>query len=102
MQSSKNGMRPIHPGEILREEFLAPLHLSANRLALALDVPANRITELVAERRNVTADTALRLARAFGTSAEFWMNLQKSYELRLAEIELGGALDSIQPVSATG
>jgi addiction module HigA family antidote len=81
----KNAMRPIHPGEILREEFLVPLDMSANALAQALGVPANRISAIVAGDRNVTADTALRLARAFGTSPEFWMNLQQSYELRLAE-----------------
>ena len=88
----KNGMRPIHPGEVLREEFLAPLDLSANRLAQAIEVPPNRISEIVAENRNVTADTALRLAAAFGTTAEFWMNLQKTYELRVAELETGAAI----------
>ncbi|MBX3201592.1 MAG: HigA family addiction module antidote protein [Labilithrix sp.] len=94
----KNGMRPIHPGEVLREEFLVPLDLSANKLAAAIDVPTNRITEIVAERRNVTADTALRLARAFGTTAEFWMNLQQAFELRTAERESGPALLAIQPI----
>lgn len=94
----KSKMRPIHPGEVLREEFLAPLDMSANRLAQALDVPANRITELVAERRAITADTALRLARALDTTAEFWMNLQQSYELRVAEAELAPALRAIRPV----
>ena len=98
----KNNMRPIHPGEILREEFLVPLSMSANRLAAALDVPANRVSEIVGERRAVTADTALRLAAAFDTTAEFWMNLQQAYELRSAEKELGGALRSIRPVKRTG
>jgi len=79
---SKNGMRPIHPGEILREEYLVPLDMSANALAQALGVPANRISAIVAGERGVTADTALRLARAFGTTPEFWLNLQQSYELR--------------------
>ena len=92
----KNGMRPVHPGEILREEFLGPFDMSANRLAQVLGIPTNRITEIVGERRNVTADTALRLARAFGTSAEFWMNLQKAYELRVAENEIGPALKKIK------
>lgn len=95
---SKSGMRPVHPGEVLREEFLVPLEMSANRLAQAIAVPANRITELVGERRNVTADTALRLARALGTSAEFWMNLQNTYELRKAEIESGTAIRKIKPL----
>lgn len=81
----RNAMRPIHPGEILREEFLAPLDMSANRLAHAIGVPANRISGIVAGDRGVTADTALRLSRALGTSPEFWLNLQQSYELRLAE-----------------
>jgi addiction module HigA family antidote len=78
-------MRPIHPGEILREEFLEPMKLSANALADVLKVPANRISLIVAEERSITADTALRLARALGTSPEFWLNLQMTYELRLAE-----------------
>jgi len=93
-----NGMRPVHPGEVLREEFLVPLELSANRLAQVLGIPTNRITEIVGERRNVTADTALRLARAFGTTSEFWMNLQKTYELRTAEIEIGSSLKKIRPL----
>jgi addiction module HigA family antidote len=98
----KNKMRPIHPGEILREEYLVPLDLSANRLAQVLGIPTNRITEIVGERRNITADTALRLARAFGTSPEFWLNLQQAYELRTAEKELGPKLKSIKPVRRTG
>jgi addiction module HigA family antidote len=85
MPTFKNGMRPIHPGEILREEFLVPMGLSANALARAIGVPANRISAIVAGDRNVTADTALRLARALGTTPEFWLNLQQSYELRLVE-----------------
>jgi addiction module HigA family antidote len=78
-------MRPVHPGEILREEFLRPLDMSANALAQAIGVPANRISAILSGERGVTADTALRLARAFGTSPEFWLNLQQAYELRLAE-----------------
>lgn len=84
-----NGMRPIHPGEILREEFLLPLGLSANAVALALRVPAPRINDIVRERRAVSADTALRLARHFGTSAEFWLGLQSDYDMRVAQIENG-------------
>ena len=76
---------PMHPGEVLRAEFLEPLGLSAHALALALRVPANRISAILAAQRAVTADTALRLARHFGTSAGFWLNLQKSYELEVAE-----------------
>jgi len=71
----------MHPGEILREEFMVPMGLSANALALALRVPVTRISQIVNERRGITADTAFRLATYFGTSAELWMNLQTSYEL---------------------
>jgi addiction module HigA family antidote len=98
----KNGMRPIHPGEILREEFLVPLDLSANRLAQVLDIPTNRLTEIVAEHRAITADTALRLSRALGTSVEFWMNLQTAYEIRTAQKEIGKALDRIRPLPIVG
>lgn len=77
-----NAMRPIHPGEILREEFLVPLHMSPHALAMALRVPASRVNEIVLERRSVTADTAARLARYFGTSAAFWLNLQTTYDLK--------------------
>jgi addiction module HigA family antidote len=83
----KNRMRPIHPGEILREEFLTPLGMSSNALAHALHVPPNRISAIVAGRRSVTADTALRLARAFGTGPEVWLNLQQTYDLRMAELD---------------
>ena len=71
---------PVHPGEMLREEFMKPLGISINGLALELHVPPTRISEIVNERRGVSADTALRLARYFGTSADYWMNLQKDYE----------------------
>jgi len=83
----KNGMRPIHPGEILREDFLVPLGMSANALAKALAVPAPRINDVVRGRRGVTADTAMRLARYFGGDARSWLNLQAAYDLRVAEIE---------------
>jgi antitoxin HigA-1 len=75
---------PIHPGEFLREDFLVPLALSANALALALRVPVTRISEIVRERRGITADTALRLARYFGTTPDFWMKMQVAYDLSLA------------------
>ena len=78
---------PIHPGEFLREDFLVPLGLSANALALALRVPVTRISEIVRERRGITADTALRLARYFGTTPYFWMKMQMSYDLALASQE---------------
>jgi addiction module HigA family antidote len=81
----KNGMRPVHPGEILREDYLLPLGMSANALAKALHVPAPRINDIVRERRSVTADTAMRLARYFGGDARSWLNLQAAYELRIAE-----------------
>ena len=88
----KNGMRPVHPGEILLEEFMKPSAppINANMLAKAIDVPANRITTILKGQRGVTGDTALRLAAFFNTTAEFWMNLQKTYELRLAERALPG------------
>jgi addiction module HigA family antidote len=82
----KNNMRPIHPGEVLREEFMAPLKLSANALALALGVTPARINDIAREQRGITADTALRLARYFGTDAQSWMDLQSAYDLRVAEI----------------
>ena len=85
---AKNAMRPVHPGEILREELDAS-GLSANALSKALGVPVNRITTILNGRRGVSADTALRLARYFGTTPEFWMNLQKTWELRRAEIAQG-------------
>jgi antitoxin HigA-1 len=102
MKPAKNNMRPVHPGEILREEFLVPLDLSANRLAQAIGVPTNRITELVGERRGMTADTALRLSIVFDTTPEFWMNLQQAYELRSTAKELGPTLKSIKPFKKTG
>jgi addiction module HigA family antidote len=82
---AKNGMRPIHPGEVLREEYLVPLRMSANGLARALRVAAPRINDIVRERRGITADTALRLARYFGGDARSWLNLQSAYDLRVAE-----------------
>lgn len=81
-----SGMRPIHPGEILREEYLEPLKMSVNALSKALHVPATRMNEIVRENRGITADTAMRLARYFGTSERFWLNLQTEYELRQAQI----------------
>ena len=88
-----NKMRPIHPGEILREELLAPLNLSASAVALALRVPAPRINDIVRERPAISPDTALRLARYFDTSAQFWINLQRSYDLKQAQDEAGARID---------
>ncbi|MEW5944534.1 MAG: HigA family addiction module antitoxin [Pseudomonadota bacterium] len=88
-----NKMRPIHPGEILREEFLEPLGLSAHALAVALRVPAPRINDIVRERRGITPDTALRLSRYFGTTPQFWMNLQASYDLKIALAEKGRRIE---------
>ena len=81
----KNAMRPVHPGEILREEYLAPLGVSPHALSQALHVPPARINEIVREKRGITPDTALRLARFFGGDAQSWMNLQIAYDLKLAE-----------------
>lgn len=88
VMSANNGLQPVHPGEILRDE-LEELGMSASALAKALDVPATRISDILRGRRGVTADTALRLAEFFGTSALLWLNLQSMYELRSAEITRG-------------
>ena len=82
----KNGVRPVHPGEILREDYLKPAGMTANALARSLKVPAPRINDIVRRRRGISADTALRLARYFGGDARSWLNLQTAYDLRIAEI----------------
>lgn len=89
-----NKMRPIHPGEILREDYLAPLGMTPHALAMELRVPAPRINDVAREKRGITVDTALRLARYFNTTAQFWMNLQSSYDLKIAEKEVGGKIES--------
>jgi addiction module HigA family antidote len=86
-------LNPVHPGEVLMEEFLRPMVLSQNRLALAIGVHPRRINEIVLKKRGISADTALRLARFFGTTAEFWLGLQKDYELDVAMDEIGSRLD---------
>lgn len=87
-----------HPGEVLREEFMGPLGLSANALAIALRVPVTRVNDIARERRGVTADTALRLARYFGTTPEFWLNLQQAHELSKAEAVLGKEIErAVEP-----
>lgn len=92
----------IHPGEILREEFLLPLGLSANQLALDLRVPVSRIYDIVHERRGITPDTAARLGRFFGTTSHFWMNLQNTYDLFMLEDNLAEELSRIQPRLTAG
>lgn len=100
-QVFKNGMRPVHPGEVLREDFMVPLGLSANALAKALNVPAPRINDIVRGRRGVSADTAMRLARYFGGDARSWLNLQAAYDLRVAEIASGKRIArEISPAAA--
>lgn len=85
----KNGMRPVHPGEVLLEDFLKPLGLSVNALSEALDVPYSLLREVVDGKRGVTAEMALLLERHFGGEAQFWLNMQATYELRTAEIAAG-------------
>ena len=87
-------LEPIHPGEILEEEFMRPLGLSANALARRIDVPVTRISEIVRGKRGITADTALRLARLFGTSSELWLGLQSEYDLRVARQESGSSIQT--------
>ena len=89
---SEPKLAPVHPGEILREEFLAPLNISQNRLAKETSVPPRRINEIVRGKRAVSADTALRLARYFGTSERFWLNLQTHYDLEIEKERLGERL----------
>ena len=86
----KKTLHPVHPGEVLSEEFLKPLNLSQNRLALSVGVPARRINEIVLGKRGISADTALRLGRFFGISPEFWLGLQAQYDLDVTAEALGG------------
>jgi addiction module HigA family antidote len=89
----EKGLKPVHPGEILLEEFLKPMNLSQNRLALDIGVPPRRINEIVLGKRSITADTALRLGRYFGMSPQFWLGLQMDYDLDIAEEILASRLD---------
>jgi addiction module HigA family antidote len=92
-------LKPVHPGEILREEFMAPLSLSMNRMAMDLRVPVTRIADIVNERRGITADTALRFARYFKNSPTFWMNLQTRYDLEIAGDEIAAKVErDVQPL----
>jgi addiction module HigA family antidote len=90
---SKERLAPVHPGEVLLEEFLKPMSISQNRLALSIGVPARRINEIVLGKRAITADTALRLARFFGTSPQFWLGLQTDYDLEVTLDSLGDRLE---------
>lgn len=101
MSKCQKLLSPIHPGEILRSDFMEPLHLSMNRLALDLRVPVTRIAEIIHERSGITPDTALRLARYFNTSAAFWLNLQTAYDLEVAEDKLSRTIErEVHPVAA--
>src|SRR5437764_9540660 len=91
----KSKLEPVHPGEVLVAEFLKPMQLSQNRLALAIGVPPRRVNEIALRKRSVTADTALRFARYFGNSPQFWLGLQLDYDLGLATVWLGGKLNRI-------
>ena len=100
MAKSQKLLPPIHPGEILRADFMEPLGLSMNRLALDLHVPFTRVAEIVHERRGITPDTALRLARYFNTSAGFWLNLQSAYDLEVAQAKLSRSIErEVHPAS---
>ncbi|MES2300130.1 MAG: HigA family addiction module antitoxin [Pseudomonadota bacterium] len=100
MAKFKNGMRPVHPGEVLREDYLVPLGMSAHALSKALHVPPARINDIVLERRGVTPDTALRLARYFGGDAHSWLNLQQAFDLKVAEnAVLAVIVKEIQPMA---
>ena len=94
-------LKPVHPGEVLREEFLKPFGISENELAANIGVESNSINEIIAERRSITADTALRLAKYFGTSAQFWLGLQADYDLDVTREMLGDRLEKeIVPIAA--
>lgn len=93
--------RPVHPGEVLNEDVLVPLGVSANRLAQALHVPTNRISEIIAGRRAITADTALRLSRYLGTSPEFWLGLQAEFDLDSARIQVAKRIErEVRPLAS--
>ena len=101
ISAPKNGLRPIHPGEVLREDYLKPLGISANALSLALKVPASRVNDIVLERRGVTVDTAMRLVRYFGGDVQSWMNLQTAYEVKVAQKALAGKIEKeVLPLAA--
>ena len=92
-------LKPMHPGEVLREEFLLPLGMSAGALANACGLPRTRIERIASEQSSITADTALRLAKALGTTAQLWLNLQTDYDIQIARRDLGKALDRVKTVN---
>ena len=101
IRAPKNAMRAVHPGDVLREDFLKPLGMSANALAKALRVPASRINDIVLERRGVTVDTALRFVRYFGGDVQSWMNLQTAYDLKVAEKTIAAKIArDVEPMPA--
>ena len=101
IKAPANGMRPVHPGEVLREDYLKPLDMSANALAKALKVPASRVNDIVLERRGVTVDSAMRLVRYFGGDVQTWMNLQTAYDIKVAQKTLGKRVKKeIEPLAA--
>ncbi len=102
MRKKKRQIQPVHPGEILKYEFMEPLALSANRLSLLLGVPSGRITQIINGQRALSIDTALRLSRLLGTTAEFWMNLQNLYDLQMAEFDLLEQInEQVKPLKRT-
>jgi addiction module HigA family antidote len=101
MAKNEKLLPPVHPGEILREDFLKPLNLSMNKLAIDLRVPVTRIAEIIHERRGISPDTALRLSRYFNTSARFWLNLQSAYDLEVAQDEIAREIErEVRPSTA--
>lgn len=101
IKAPANGMRPVHPGEVLREDYLKPLDMSANALAKALKVPASRINDIVLERRGVSVDSAMRLVRYFGGDVQTWMNLQTAYDIKVAQKTLSKRVEKeIEPLAA--
>ncbi len=99
--ASKNGLRPVHPGEVLREDYLKPLGMSANALSQALKVPASRVNDIVLERRGITVDTAMRLVRYFGGDVQSWMNLQTAFEVKIGQQELAKRIEKeVAPMAA--
>ncbi|HHA2675031.1 TPA: HigA family addiction module antitoxin [Stenotrophomonas maltophilia] len=95
-----NALPPVHPGEILAEEFLSPLNMSARALAAAIEVTPARVSDIISGRRGITADTALRLGRYFGTTAQLWLNLQTNYDLKVASSTLADSIEHIRPRAA--
>ena len=101
-ETTEDKLKPVHPGEVLLEEFLKPMGLSQNRLAIGMGVPARRINEIVLGKRRITADTALRLAHYFGMSAQFWLGLQMDYDLDIAADNMGARLErEVRPYAQT-